>query len=296
MEIVAQMQSGFPEGKKSEHSDTISFKEWVESWYNRKCSGDWISKLRLKADNSSVEVNKLKWDYIRRLYGKIIARLNVLLKLKIADNGIFDLNDIAIDDEMYQKMLEYLYDDKKLFWSLNPKEVELFELLLTVMDEDEYIPDSLKNDKWECIALSDREKICDVLNYLVWNLGWDEHHFATLGLVPLDRIHLNTFRIVGRSHPIFNGDSSLKERAFQDYDIRLLHPKEYRLSCSLDHIYTIIEDIASCASEQEYEKVLDRTISRADEIWKGLEKEYAARIESAKEAEKKSMDKLFGEK
>lgn len=291
MEIVAQMQNGFPDGKKSEHSDTISFKEWVESWYNRKYSGDWMSKLRSEADNLFVEVNKLQWNYIRNLYGKIIARLNVLLKLEIAANGIFDLNDIAIEAEMYHKMFEYLYDDKKLFWSLNPKEVELFELLLTVMDEDKYIPDSLKKDKWECIDLSVREKICDVLNYLVWNLGWDEHHFVTLGLVPRESIRLNTFRIVGRSLPLFYDDSSLKDRAFCDYDIRLLHPKEYRLSCSLDQIYTMIEDIASCASEQEYEKVLDRTISRVDKIWKNLEKGYAGRIESAK----KSVDKLFGE-
>lgn len=292
MEIVEQVQNGFPDGKKSEHSDTISFKEWVESWYNRKCSGDWMSELRSEADDLFVEVNELKWNYIRNLYGKIIARLNVLLKLEISANGIFDLNDMAIEDEMYHKMFEYLYDDKKLFWSLNPKEVELFELLLTVMDEDKYIPDSLKKDKWECIDLADREKICDVLNYLVWNLGWDEHHFVTLGLVPRNSVHPNPFRIVGRSVSFYYDDSSLKYRAFCDYDIRLLHPKEYRLSCSLDHIYTIVEDIESYASEQEYEEALDRTISEADKIWKGLEEWDAGRIKSIK----KGIDKLLSKK
>ena len=327
MEIVDQMQSGFPDGKKSQHSDTISFEEWAESWYNRECSGDWISEIHRKAkyslnrreerddefkermaqirkgetpiespsvytkDEFESKVEKLKETAIRGLYKKVIVRLNVLLKLNIADDVKYNLNNIAIDDEMYQKMLEFLYDDKKLFRTLNPKEVELFELLLTSIDENKKLLNSLKKDKWESIDISVREKICDVLNYLVWNLGWDEHHFVTLGLVPRESIRLNTFRIVGRSLPLFYDDSSLKDRAFCDYDIRLLHPKEYRLSCSLDQIYTMIENIASCASKQEYEKVLDRTISRVDKIWKDLEKGYAGRIESAK----KSVDKLFGE-
>ena len=57
-------------------------------------------------------------------------------------------------------MLEFLYDDKELFRTLNPKEAELFELLLTVIDEDKKVPDSLSKDKWERIDLSERKKIC----------------------------------------------------------------------------------------------------------------------------------------
>ena len=327
MEIVDQMQSGFPDGKKSQHSDTISFEEWAESWYNRECSGDWISEIHRKAkyslnrreerddefkermaqirkgetpiespsvytkDEFETKVEKLKETAIRGLYKKVIVRLNVLLKLNIADDVKYNLNNIAIDDEMYQKMLEFLYDDKKLFRTLNPKEVELFELLLTVIDEDKNVLRSLKNDKWECIDLSDREKIYAVLDYLACDLGWNEYDFVKLGLISSESIQHNTFRIVGRPLSIYYDESSLIKRKFCDYDIRLLHPKEYRLSCSLDHIYTIIEAIESCASKQEYEEILGRTISRVDKIWKNLEKGYAGRIESAK----KSVDKLFGE-
>lgn len=139
--------------------------------------------------------------------------------------------------------------------------------------------------------MSDREKICDILYYLVWQLGWDESFFASLGLVPRESIRINRFRIVGRHFWNTDDFDLFKGRSFSDYNVRLLNPKEYRLSCRLDHIYTNICDIKSSIPEQEYEDVLDRIITKADKINKGLEKEFGKKIQSVRER----MDKLYGE-
>lgn len=311
-------------GNKSTQSDVISFEEWAEGWYVRHESDDWISSLQAQAKYKltrpdfrdfkqradqiragkfsggdknhysakelELAVNKLKRDSFKSLYGQIIARINVLLNLKIVVNGKLDYNDHVTNVEEFQQMLEYLFGTKKLFKYLSPKEVELFEAILSVIDTSTLDFLNKHRDNWECIALTDREKICDILHYLVWELDWDESHFANLGLVPRASIHPNRFRIIGRSYCDYD-DSSYKDRVFSDYDIRLLYPKEYRLSYSLDCIYSSIEDIARYAPESDYAGILDRATARVDKIRKDLERQCADWMQIMPEP----VDKLFEE-
>lgn len=332
MIIEEQMSSGFSSGKKSEQPDVVSFEDWAESWYNRQTSGNWITGIHRTAKynltrpvdkekdfkmkinligrgratgefSSSYtekeferEVNRLKRDSIKSLYGQVITRLNVLLKLKIVKSGEFDYNNLEITDEMFQKMLEFMFDEKKLFRVLYSKEIELFELLLSVIDTKKLTYLNRHEDCWERIALSEREKICDILFYLVWELGWDESYFSALGFVPRESKHINRFRIVGRKFWDFDDSDLFKCRAFYDYDVRLLTPKEYRLSCSLDQIYAGISDIASYIPKEEYEDVLDRIIHKVDKINMDLEKEFGERIQHERRNWENNIDKLYSKK